>query len=301
MKHISRREFLTSIGVAGTSMFLPKDSQAWKSRAPENPFACLVDVTRCIGCRKCELACNEANNLPEPEKDFEDKTVFEEKRRPSDKAFTVVNRFFSNKKQDKEGNLLPTYVKIQCMHCQDPACASACITGALSKQPNGAVYYDVKKCIGCRYCMVACPFEIPAYEYFNPITPRVRKCTFCFERISKKGGKPACASVCPTEAITFGRRKDLLQIAKNRIKQDPGRYIDHIYGEKEVGGTCWLYISDQPMEELGFPSVPKRPIPKLTETIQSTLFTYLWSPIVLFGVLSGIMAINKHKEEGNEK
>ncbi|SDN70510.1 4Fe-4S dicluster domain-containing protein [Desulfonauticus submarinus] len=301
MARLSRRGFLACLGAAGSSVALPKKASAWKSRAPSDPFGCLVDVTRCIGCRKCEQACNEVNHLPKPDKSFEDKTVFDEKRRPNAEEFTVVNRYFTGRLQDKEGNLLPTYVKVQCMHCQDPACASACITGALSKKENGAVYYDVKKCIGCRYCMVACPFEIPAYEYFDPLTPRVRKCTFCFERISKEGGKPGCASVCPTEALTFGKRSELLALAKKRIKENPGRYIDHIYGEYEAGGTCWLYISGEPMENLGLPPVPNRPLPKLTETIQSGLFSYLWSPIVLFGVLGGIMAAKKRKEEGHEE
>ncbi len=301
MGHLSRRGFLATLGIASMGALLPKDSFAWKSRAPSDPYGCLVDVTRCIGCRKCEQACNEVNHLPEPKKSFEDKTVFNTHRRPDATSFTVVNRYFTGRVLDEDGNPLPTYVKIQCMHCQDPACASACITGALSKKENGAVYYDVKKCIGCRYCMVACPFEIPAYEYFDPITPRVRKCTFCFEIISKKGGKPACASICPTEALTFGKRNELIKLAKKRIKENPGRYVDHVYGEKEAGGTCWLYISGEPMENLGLPPVPKKPIPKLTETIQSTFFKYLWSPIVLFGILGGIMAATKRKEEGHEK
>ena len=105
---------------------------------------------------------------------------------------------------------------------------------------NGSVNYDVSKCIGCRYCMVACPFEIPAYAYHNPITPRVMKCTFCYERISKEGGLPGCASICPVEAITFGKRSTLLNVARERIKDNPAKYIDAIYGEKEVGGIGYV-------------------------------------------------------------
>ena len=126
------------------------------------------------------------------------------------------------------------------MHCQDPACASACIVGGVDpKRKTGAVHYDASKCIGCRYCMVACPFEIPAYEYHDPVFPRVMKCTFCYERVEKEGKLPGCAQVCPVEAITFGKRSKLLELARERVKRNPGRYIDHIYGEHEVGGTCW--------------------------------------------------------------
>jgi formate dehydrogenase iron-sulfur subunit len=206
------------------------------------------------------------------------------------KSYTVVNRYYSGK-IDERDQLIPTFVKIQCMHCQDPACASACIVGALTKKENGAVHYDASKCIGCRYCMVACPFEIPAYEYHNPITPRVMKCTFCYERVAERrqaarlrpnlsgGGHYLCQTRRP--CWTFGH---------HRIQgTTPGRYVDHIYGEKEVGGTSWMYLSDRPFEELGFIQVPEKPLPQLAETIQHSLFSYLWSPIVLFSMLSGVM------------
>jgi Fe-S-cluster-containing dehydrogenase component len=296
--NVSRRNFFGIMAGTGTLFLGTKKANAWESKAPKDPYGCLVDLTRCVGCRKCEEACNNANHLPPPHVSFDDRTVLDIKRRPDAEKYTVVNRYYSGRKDD-HGDLVPTFVKIQCMHCQDPSCVSACIVGALTKKENGAVHYDVSKCIGCRYCMVACPFEIPAYEYKNPITPQVRKCTFCFERISKDGGKPACASVCPFEAITFGRRETLLKIAKKRITNNPGNYIDEIYGKEELGGTSWLYISKDPFEKLGFQKLPKTPPPKLTETIQHSLFSYLWSPITLFGVLSGLMWFNnKDNHEG---
>ncbi|MBF0452990.1 MAG: 4Fe-4S dicluster domain-containing protein, partial [Candidatus Magnetomorum sp.] len=256
-----------------------------------------VDLTRCVGCRKCEEACNQANHLPPPDISFDDKRVFDTKRRPDDSRYTVVNRYYGGKKNEQD-ELLPTFVKIQCMHCQDPSCVSACIVGALTKKDNGAVHYDVSKCIGCRYCMVACPFEIPAYEYHNPMTPQVRKCTFCFEKISKTGGRPACASVCPMEAITFGPRKKLLDIANKRIHENPGKYVHTIYGEKEMGGTSWMYLSAEPFESLGFQKLPLAPPPKLTETIQHSLFSFLWSPILLYSVLSGVMCLKNKDDKG---
>jgi formate dehydrogenase beta subunit len=294
---VTRRGFLGAMGAAGAAAAAPKTAQAWESKAPPDPYGCLVDLTRCVGCRKCEQACNEVNDLPKPTVKFDDMTILDTKRRPDDKAFTVINRCYCGR-LDERDQLVPVYVKIQCMHCQDPACASACITGALSKKENGAVHYDVTKCIGCRYCMAACPFEIPAYEYHDPITPRVRKCTFCYERIEKEGGTPGCASICPVEAITFGKRSDLLKQAKQRIKHDLGKYVDHIYGENEVGGTSWMYISGVPFERIGFQKLPTDPMPRLSETIQSSLFSYLWSPLVLFGALGVVMGItSRHSEK----
>lgn len=298
---LTRRGFFKIAGATGAAAAASRSEPAGASSPPGDPYGCLVDLTRCIGCRKCEDACNRVNNLPPPEQPFEDPTVLNRLRRPDEKAFTVVNRYFPGQ-LDASNQLVPTFVKIQCMHCQQPACASACIVGALTKRENGTVHYDVTKCIGCRYCMVACPFEIPAYEYHDPITPRVMKCTFCFERISKEGGLPGCAEICPTEAITFGRRRTLLKVAKDRISDNPARYLDRIYGEKEVGGTSWMYITAVPFEKLGFIDVPNEPTPKLAETIQHTLFSYLWSPIVLYGLLGGIMwTSHKNRAEAEDE
>jgi formate dehydrogenase beta subunit len=289
---------IASAAVAGSG----RSAQAWQSRAPSDSVGCLVDLTRCIGCRKCEEACKRVNNLPAPDRSFEDYTVLDRERRPDERAYTVINRYTSGL-IDERDQLVPTFVKLQCMHCQDPACASACITGALSKKENGTVFYNANKCIGCRYCMVACPFEIPAYEYHDPITPRVMKCTFCYERVQSENKLPGCAEICPVEAITFGRRSDLLQAAHDRIKKNPGKYIDHVYGEKEVGGTSWMYLSAVPFEKLGFNALPDKPMPKLAETIQHSLFAYMWSPIVLFGMLGGVMWASKDKGDraGNGK
>jgi len=294
---LSRRGFFKFMGAAGASLAVkPAAASARSLKAPPEAYGCLVDLTRCIGCRKCEQACNEVNHLPPPVRSFEDPTVLNKLRRPDEKAYTVVNRYFPGT-YNKQNELVPTYVKIQCMHCQDPACASACIVGALTKAANGSVHYDVSKCIGCRYCMVACPFEIPAYEYHDPVTPRVMKCTFCYERISEQGGLPGCAAICPVEAITFGKRSTLLSLARQRIKENPAKYINQIYGEKEVGGTSWMYISGVPFEKLGFIDVPDTPTPKLAETIQHSLFSYLWSPVALYAILGGIMWGSRGKRD----
>ncbi len=292
---LKRRSFLKLFAVGSAATVVsPRPAKGWQSTAPADSYACLVDVSRCIGCRKCEQACNAVNELPLAQTSFADLTVFDEKRRPNATQLTVVNRYHTGR-IDNKGLLVSDFVKVQCMHCQDPACVSACITGALSKSKTGAVHYDVSKCIGCRYCMVACPFEIPAYEYNNPLTPRVMKCTFCETLLREQNKAPACATICPTEAITFGKRTSLLQVAKKRQHNDPGRYIKHIYGEKEVGGTCWLYLSSVPFEKLGFLKLPNRPLPKLSEMLQHSLFSYLWSPALLFTLLGGIMYRNNNK------
>jgi Fe-S-cluster-containing dehydrogenase component len=299
---IGRRTFFKAAlagGACAAQALAPKSAEAWESKAPDDPYGCLVDLTRCVGCRKCEQACNEVNKLPEPELPFDDKRILDTKRRMDATSLTVVNRSYAGK-VDEQHNLVPTFVKLQCMHCQDPACASACITGALSKKENGAVHYDVDKCIGCRYCMVACPFEVPAYEYHDPLTPRVMKCTFCFDRISKEGGLPACAQICPVEAITFGKRSAVLELAKKRIAKDPARYIDRVYGEHEAGGTSWLYISGEPFEKVGLLDVPTKPMPATAETIQHSVYAYLWAPITLYAALGGIMRLT-HKGEEEKK
>lgn len=298
---INRRSFFKVIGAAGTSAAaLPSSAHAWESKAPPDPYGCLVDITRCVGCRQCEEACAKVNKLPPPERSNCQCTIFEENRRPDDSAYTVVNRYYTGR-LDLHNRPEPTFTKVQCMHCQDPACVSACIVGALTKDKTGAVRYDVSKCIGCRYCMVACPFEIPAYEYHDPITPEVRKCTFCYNRISEKGGLPGCAEICPTEALTFGKRSVLLPLAHKRLKENPGRYLQHIYGEKEAGGTSWLYLSGVPFEKIGLPVLPENPMPKMSEIIQHSLFNYLWSPIALFGVLGIFMSRLGRKQGKKEK
>lgn len=299
---LTRRKFISIVGVSGALVSMGSGkARAWTSKSPPDPYGCLVDLTRCVGCRKCEEACSEVSGLPTPERSNCQCTVFDNKRRPDDKAYTVVNRYFTGK-LDSFDKPVPTYAKVQCMHCQDPACVSACIVGALTKDDTGAVSYNAAKCIGCRYCMVACPFEIPAYEYHDPITPKVMKCTFCHDRISKEGGLPGCATICPTEALTFGKRKTLLNVARKRLKENPGIYIDHVYGENEVGGTSWLYISSVPFEKVNLPVLPDTPSPKLSETIQHSLFSYLWSPLALFGVLGAVMyKSNKSSSEPKNK
>ncbi|HWR83517.1 MAG TPA: 4Fe-4S dicluster domain-containing protein [Candidatus Deferrimicrobium sp.] len=282
-----RREFCQSVLTASASLLAPAVSVAADATEAEcdRQLAVLVDTTICIGCRKCEWACNQENRLSHrPREDFEDKSVYSRHRRPEWDAFTVVNEFADPHKSDKKYTM-----KIQCMHCLKPACVSACIVGALTKDRQGPVVYDAWKCIGCRYCLIACPFQIPAYEYHNAVDPQVRKCTFCIKRIKQTGGVPACVEICPNEALTFGTRAELLDAARVRINGAPDRYADHVYGEHEAGGTGWLYIGPLDFKYTELPILGSGPIPEFTESIQHGIFKSFVPPLALYGLLGLIM------------
>ncbi len=240
MKAIKRRTFLGLCGVAaGASLVGTKEVGAEAIVRPDGN-GLLIDLTLCIGCRTCEAACAEANGLAAP--DYNPDTVDTIQRTTSEKQRVVVNRHETSK-----GDV---FARQQCMHCIEPACTSACLTKALYKTDEGPVIWRGDKCMGCRFCMVSCPFDVPKFEYHSA-NPRIQKCQMCFER-QQNGQKPACVENCPAEAVTFGKRSELLEIAKTRIYGTPGKYVSHIYGESEAGGTNVLYISPVPFKELGF-------------------------------------------------
>ncbi len=291
---LERRGFLKclALGAGGAAC---SDAGAENTTPAEDCIGMLVDLTECIGCRKCEWACNVEHKLSDaPLTSYEEPAAFEQRRRMAADSYTVVNRYPATSGSDK-----PVYVKSQCMHCLHPACASACIVGAFSRQPNGVVAYDAWKCIGCRYCMVACPFQVPAYEYQNVLTPEVRKCVFCASRV-ESGKIPACAEMCPPMAITFGKREELLKVAHHKIVSKPGRYVDRVYGEKDAGGTAWLYLAPKPFEEMDFLSVGEDPIPAMTETLQHSIFRQGVPPMLLFGLLAVAMrTFNSDSDKGD--
>jgi formate dehydrogenase iron-sulfur subunit len=260
--------------------------------ALDNGDGVLVDLTKCNGCRQCEAACREVSGFEVPSKEeLLDESVFAERRRPGPRSYTTVNRF---PRQAANGEAASVYVKANCLHCLDPACASACLVGALRKQPNGAVLYDASKCMGCRYCMVACPFQIPTYEYDNAFTPQVRKCTFCSnDGNPNKGSIPACVQACPKQCLVFGRRSELLVNARSRIERYPDQYLPHIYGEHEAGGTSWLYLSAVPFEDLGFLNIDSAAPPRLAEAIQHGVFNHFIPPVAWCGVLALAMWLTR--------
>lgn len=217
----------------------------------------LIDTTKCTGCRGCQVACKQWNQLKAEKTVFFSGEGYQNPPMMSEYTFTRV-KF---KDYQKDGQNEFAFYKEMCMHCNDPACASVCPVGAFKKTPEGPVIYDTKRCIGCRFCMIACPFGIPKYEWSKAF-PLVRKCTGCYSRV-KEGMHPACATACPT-AITFGNRDDMLKEAERRLKKRPDHYFQAIYGKEEAGGTSILYLTQQPLDELGFKQITKRPLPSYT-------------------------------------
>ncbi len=209
--------------------------------------AILTDTTKCIGCRQCVVACKKVNELP-PDVPH---------RWNLDDGLSARNWTSIIDRPDSK------YVRKQCRHCLEPACASACPVGALEKTELGPVVYDADKCMGCRYCMMACPYGIPRYDWDQTV-PYVRKCVLCYETRLKNGQQPACTEACPTEATIFGDRDDLIKIAHQRIDAEPERYEGKVWGEHEIGGTSILYISDIDLsflargQELGDEPLPER-------------------------------------------
>jgi Fe-S-cluster-containing dehydrogenase component len=259
---MKRRTFFKFAGLAaGTALATsPRKASAASVTRPDGK-GLLIDLTMCIGCRTCEAACAEANGLPAPP-DVTGKT----QRTTSERQFVVVNGHDTAKGE--------VFARRQCMHCIEPACTSACLTKALYKTDEGPVIWREDKCMGCRFCMVSCPFDVPKFEY-NSANPRIRKCQMCFAR-QEKGQKPACVENCPAEAVTFGNRSELLEIAKKRIYGNPGKYVSHIYGEHEAGGTNVLYLSAVPFADLGFPmGLGETAYPELTKTFLTAV------PVVL--------------------
>jgi formate dehydrogenase iron-sulfur subunit len=236
--------------------------------------ALLYDATLCIGCKQCEQACAEQNKLP-----YNDAIAAEEMQ--SEHKLTYVLT-----RGDK-------FMRRLCMNCEDPSCASVCPVGALQKNPIGPVTYDASKCMGCRYCIVACPFSVPKYEW-SKLVPKVQKCTMCPDRVL--AGKPtACAEICPTGATKFGEHDELLNEARRRVHDNPGQYVDYIYGRYEVGGTSVLLLSAVPFETFGYrTNISKDPMPMLTYRVLSHIPEFVPLGGMLLG---GIWWITHRREE----
>ena len=234
----------------------------------------LYDATMCIGCKQCEQACATENDLP-----YDDKIAAEEVT--SAHKYTTVLA-----KEDK-------FMRRLCQHCEDPACASVCPVGALQKTVLGPVTYDKSRCMGCRYCMAACPFAVPKYEW-NKAIPGVRKCIMCYKRVAA-GGQTACAEICPTGATKFGEREELLEEARKRMHDEPGKYFPHIFGESEVGGTSVLMLSSIGFNGFGLRTdLTDRALPLYTYQVLSRIPDF----VPLFGtLLGGIYWITHRREE----
>jgi len=269
---MDRRDFIRTLGVMGASTLPGKALMAEEAVEDKEFVGILVDLTRCVGCQTCTETCSETWDLPEPDLDAIDE--IEGVRNTTDKQWTLIQRF---EVDDEE-----IFVKKQCMHCAQPACAAACPTKAMLKTEEGPVIWRADKCMGCRFCMVSCPFEIPKFEYDSNM-PKIQKCRMCYERL-QEGEQPACVEECPEEALMFGTRRELIEEANKRIYENPDDYVHQIYGEHEVGGTGYLYISPVPFEKLGFRTdLGTTPYPEYTKTFLYSvpLVITLWPPLLL--------------------
>jgi formate dehydrogenase iron-sulfur subunit len=298
---LSRRRFL-GLGAVGfgasllTGRALPAGEASEKALPPGDPAehpppqsSVLVDLTRCIGCRACENACRvRQGRSPLPTERF---GYGPGEGRLSFTSWTFVD-FREVHGLSAAKTIFP--VKRQCMHCLEAACVSACPVAALHKSPRGSVVYAASRCIGCRYCMIACPFKVPRYEWNEGLTPRVGKCDFCDDRVAS-GRSPACVAACPTGTLKFGTRPNILREAQARMHVNPDRYVS-VYGDKVVAGTSWIYLSDVPMEQLGFRvDLPEYALPSLTwaslERVPAVVVT-------LGIVLAGVYRLRGRKSHG---
>jgi Fe-S-cluster-containing dehydrogenase component len=236
------------------------------------------------------VACREANGL-KPDPGFSN-GIYQAPDDLNEYTKTIIKLYKDEGRQ--------SYMKAQCMHCADPACATACMLGAFKKREYGIVTYDVDLCVGCRYCQVACPFGIPKFEWAKA-APRMVKCELCNHRIAE-GKIPACAEVCPRGAVIYGKRADLLREAKERLARHPDRYVPKVYGEHDGGGTQVLYLSHVPFEELGLPTLGEASTATLQRKIQHTAYRGFIAPLALYGVLGAVLFRNRKqgKEEGSQ-
>lgn len=266
-------------------------------------MALLLDHTRCIGCRGCQVSCKQWNGLPAEQTRFFGDQGYQNPRNLTDRTWTLItyHEIMTN------GTLRWVFAKRQCMHCKTPSCVSACPVGAMYKTPEGPVLYDNKKCMGCRYCMLACPFQIPKFEWSKAL-PEIRKCTLCHDRIVN-GMKPCCAAACPTGAIHFGEREEMIRTAERRIGKSPGRYDARIYGKEEVGGTSVLHLSPVPFEDVGFrtdlgntpPSFYTERMMRLVPGVVIGLTLFLGGAYLFSKRIEKVRAMEEEKESSNEE
>ena len=306
---ITRRDLLKGAAVAGAVAVLPERAEARHAIEPSpDAVGMLFDPTLCVGCRGCQSACKVANKLPADEVRANG-GVYDA---PADLNSTTKNIIKSL--PTKDGGQV--FVKQQCMHCVDPACVSACMLGALhkegagkrsisgEKQGSGIVLWDKITCVGCRYCQIACAFNVPKFEWYEAF-PYIVKCELCRQRADpKKGGalavaNPACAEVCPREAVIYGYREELLATAKARIAKDPTRYAPKVYGEHDGGGTQVLYLAPAGVafEEMGFPALGEESQAEFSESVSHTPYLKGVTPIALYAAMAFVINRNKKKED----
>ncbi len=318
---LTRRNFLKGAIAGGAMLTASAEAQARPNKTmPPEALGLLFDSTLCIGCKACVAACKRVNNLPSDpiSKDF---PMWDAPLDLSASTFNIIKVYHSGKATHKDQEVDGyAFMKQSCLHCVDPSCVSACPVSAMTKDPvTGIVAYDPGACIGCRYCVAACPFGIPRFEY-NKALPKIGKCELCRHRMAD-GHYAACAEVCPTGATLYGNVTDLRQEAYRRLALKPGqktkfprgrlggtdwsyqgvaaKYIPQIYGAKELGGTQMIKIAAVPFDKLGHRPLPERSYASISEGVQHGLYSYLALPIAVLGVL-GVVAKRNVKHEDDD-
>lgn len=284
--NVDRRDVLKGLfggaaiaGIAASA--IPAASTETEVPASTDAVGLLYDATKCIGCRACMPACQNANGLT-PDRGGSG-GLYMQPDTLNAHTKNVIKLYVADDGHEK------SFMKQQCMHCVDPACVSGCPMNALHKEPHGVVGWNGDLCIGCRYCQIACPFNIPKFEW-DKVNPKIVKCELCRHIVGKSETQPACTKVCPTHAVVYGKRTDLLAEAHKRIQENPGKYFeDRVYGEFEVGGTQCLVLSQVDFAHLGLPKLGKESGPAQVRYVSDFIYRGFLTPVVLYGGLAGVM------------
>jgi Fe-S-cluster-containing dehydrogenase component len=305
---ISRRDLLKGAAVAGASLAVAGSAEAREKVEPEaSAVGMLFDATRCVGCRACQSACKKANKLPTDEVEANG-GVYDAPRDLNSSTKNII------KAVPTEGGG-QVYVKQQCMHCVDPSCVSACMMGALHKEGeakrtlagetkgSGIVLYDKTTCVGCRYCQIACAFNVPKFEWYEAF-PLIVKCELCRQRADPKAqgplalANPACCEVCPRDAVVYGTRAALLAEAKRRLATEPARYEPSVYGEKDGGGTQVLYLAAKGVgfQQMGLPALSDRSAAQFSDSVSHAQYLHGFTPIALYAAMAFVIDRNKKKD-----
>lgn len=298
MKNPSRRTFLKMVGVGGAALAagaVGGSAVASEGLKIDNDnVAMLYDATRCVGCKACMTTCKRVNldsgSLAYEKAEFDADGLWDAPDDLSGDTRTLIKLY-------KESPTRWSYVKHSCMHCQKPSCVSVCPVSAMTRDPeSGIVTYDKGICIGCRYCQIACAFNIPRFQWDKAL-PQIVKCDMCKSTELPRTGTTGCASVCPVDAIHFGKRGDLLKEAQRRLEAEPEKYIQYIYGAQELGGLNHLCVAGLPFEKLGLPIVGDQPPAEFSEKIQHTIYKGFIAPVALYGSLCYVAIRNMKKAE----